>query len=194
MVLSIVLITSCISTTSTYHKTLTSHREHYMAKFLETQHSPLKKEDLEKLSFFPIDSAYRFKANVQPVKSPKPVQFATSTGEKRVYYPAYRIVFTYEGEPYDLTAYSSPSLRKMPEYKDYLFVPFFDATNYQSTYGGGRYLELRERNIQDQIIILDFNKAHNPYCAYSDGYSCPIPPLENKLNIPIKAGEKLFKK
>jgi uncharacterized protein (DUF1684 family) len=82
----------------------------------------------------------------------------------------------------------------MPQYKDYLYLPFKDFTNGESTYGGGRYLDFKMSDIQEnQTIIIDFNKAYNPYCAYSDGYSCPIPPSENHLQVFIEAGEKNIK-
>jgi uncharacterized protein (DUF1684 family) len=82
----------------------------------------------------------------------------------------------------------------MPKYKNYLFVPFKDMTNGKETYGGGRYLDLETTDIQNDSVILDFNKAYNPYCAYSNGYSCPIPPKENHLAVSIEAGEKTFGK
>ena len=82
-------------------------------------------------------------------------------------------------------------LEKFPEYADLLFVPFKDATNGAETYGGGRYIDVKTP--KGNKVILDFNLAYNPSCAYgSDRYSCPIPPKKNFLKIPIKAGEKNF--
>ena len=75
-------------------------------------------------------------------------------------------------------------------YKDYLFLPFTDPTNGVTTYGGGRYLDLMIP--ATKVVQLDFNKAYNPYCAYSGNYSCPIPPEENHLEIEIKAGVKKY--
>lgn len=77
---------------------------------------------------------------------------------------------------------------------DYLFIPFKDKTNGAATYGGGRYLELRMGEIIDNKVVIDFNKCYNPYCAYSEGFNCPIPPLENHLDIKIEVGEKMFAK
>jgi uncharacterized protein (DUF1684 family) len=71
-----------------------------------------------------------------------------------------------------------------------LFIPFRDATSGQETYGAGRYLDLRENTTG--AYELDFNKAYNPYCAYTETYSCPVPPAENTLPIPIPAGEKTY--
>jgi uncharacterized protein (DUF1684 family) len=73
-----------------------------------------------------------------------------------------------------------------------LFVPFKDRTNYDATYGGGRYIDLSTKDIVNGRILLDFNKCYNPYCAFADGFNCPIPPDENSLPIEIAAGEKTF--
>ena len=82
----------------------------------------------------------------------------------------------------------------MPQYRDYLFIPFKDLTNEDATYGGGRYIDAKTTDITSGEMILDFNKSYNPYCAFSDAYSCPIPPDENHLNIKIEAGEQEFAK
>ena len=76
------------------------------------------------------------------------------------------------------------------EYKNYLFLPFTDETNYNQTFGGGRYLDFEITDIVGNKLILDFNKCYNPYCAYAGGFNCPIPPKENDLKVKIKAGEK----
>ena len=77
-------------------------------------------------------------------------------------------------------------LIKSTEYKDYLFIPFTDATNGAETYEGGRYIDLTIPATDK--ITLDFNKAYHPYCAYTDGYNCPIPPQENHVPVRIEAG------
>jgi uncharacterized protein (DUF1684 family) len=84
------------------------------------------------------------------------------------------------------------TLIRQPQFKDYLFLPFKDDTNGVETYGGGRYMDVRISTVKDGKIILNFNKAYNPYCAYNEGFNCPIPPQENHLNIAIRAGERNF--
>ena len=85
----------------------------------------------------------------------------------------------------------------MTEYQDYLFLPFKDLSNGNQTYGGGRYLDFRQGDIHEKAgeswLILDFNKCYNPYCAFSDGYNCPVPPQENHLPMAVDAGERQFK-
>ena len=78
-----------------------------------------------------------------------------------------------------------------PDYFDYLFLPFLDLTNGKTTYSGGRYIDLRIP--EGDTIIIDFNKAFNPYCAYSHHYSCPVVPSENYLDFEVRAGVKKFK-
>jgi len=80
------------------------------------------------------------------------------------------------------------------DYADYLFIPFTDNTSGNESYGGGRYLDYKISDIKNNKLLLDFNKAYNPYCAYTTGYNCPIPPAENDLKVAIKAGEKAFEK
>jgi uncharacterized protein (DUF1684 family) len=83
----------------------------------------------------------------------------------------------------------------VPEYKDHLFLPFTDLTSGEETYTAGRYIDLSFEDIIDNKVVIDFNKAYNPYCAYVSGkYNCPIPPRENTLSVAILAGEKNYGK
>lgn len=93
-----------------------------------------------------------------------------------------------------LTVYRSIALSKLPSTSDYLFLPFTDETNGAATYAGGRYIDLRLADFKGNRVIIDFNKAYNPYCAFSAGYACPKPPDENRLQTAVEAGEKLFAK
>jgi uncharacterized protein (DUF1684 family) len=93
-----------------------------------------------------------------------------------------------------LTVYRSLALANIPAYKDYLLLLFTDDTNGKTTYGGGRYIDMRENEFKNGEVTLDFNKAYNPYCAFSSGYSCPKPPDENHLTIAVEAGEKIYGK
>jgi uncharacterized protein (DUF1684 family) len=83
---------------------------------------------------------------------------------------------------------------KQEKLREYLFVPFGDATSGFESYGGGRYIEFYISDIKNNKVIIDFNKAYNPYCAYTTGYNCPIPPAENLLTVAIPAGEKNYGK
>jgi peptide deformylase len=93
-----------------------------------------------------------------------------------------------------LNVYQSVALFQNPAYKNHLFLPFLDLTNGQESYSGGRYIDLSTDDIKGNNVEIDFNKAYNPYCAYSNGYRCPVPPVENNLETKIMAGEKAFHK
>jgi len=99
-----------------------------------------------------------------------------------------------KGETFTLEIYQSVKLRQQAQYQDLLFMPFKDATNKTQTYGGGRYLDFKIGDIQQGQLEIDFNKCYNPYCAYKDGYACPVPPAVNHLKTRIEAGEKKFAK
>jgi uncharacterized protein len=99
------------------------------------------------------------------------------------------------GKPLQLNLYQSQSLMGNEEYKDYLFLPFTDETSGHGSYDGGRYIDITLGEIHDGKVVIDFNKAYNPYCAYVSGkYNCPIPPKENNLKVKIASGEKGFLK
>jgi len=170
------------------------HREEYKAEFLKNSSSPLKKEDFEYLRFYEPNEKFKVACEFVATKRGKPFEVSTSSGQTATYTKFGELKFEIDGKPYKLAVYQSLRLRNLPQYRDYLFIPFKDLTNGKGSYGGGRYLDLRMKDITGDKIYLDFNKAYNPYCAFSAGYSCPIPPKENHLKVAIEAGEKNFAK
>lgn len=171
------------------------HREKYKQDFLEDDHSPIKKkEDLQYLLFFKADERYKLKANFLKTEKSEPIDFATMNGKTKKFIEYGTVSFTLKGKKCVLKTYQNLALLENPEYKDHLFLPFTDGTNGNETYEGGRYLDFQISEIADNHLIIDFNKAYNPYCAFSSGYSCPRPPEENNLPLSIKAGEKKFGK
>ncbi len=170
------------------------HREEYKADFLKNASSPLKKEDFEYLRFYEPNEKFRVTCEFVATKRGKPFEVPTSSGQTATYTKFGELKFEIDEKPYKLAVYQSLRLRNLPQYRDYLFIPFKDLTNGKESYGGGRYLDLRMKEIAGDKIYLDFNKAYNPYCAFSAGYSCPIPPKENHLKVAIEAGEKNFAK
>jgi uncharacterized protein (DUF1684 family) len=154
--------------------------------FRKTKQSPFyAKKNFKQLHYYPIDSTYALSALVIPQEKPKIIQLPTSSQVIKTYKKAYAIVFTWDGITDTLWGY----IKK--EVPHILFVPFKDKTNGYDTYGGGRYLELNVP--KGDSIIVDFNYAFNPYCHYDTGFSCPIVPPENHLNVAICAGEKLYR-
>lgn len=167
-------------------------RQHYREEFLKDSRSPLKAADTGFLRFYEPDPAYRIKATFVRMKHSKPFDIETHSGKKKPYQCYGKLQFSIAGKLQTLEVYQGLDLVKQPSLKDYLFIPFSDLTNNETTFGGGRYIDLRTGDIKNDVLLLDFNKTYNPYCAFAEGYSCPIPPDANKLDIRIEAGEKLF--
>lgn len=173
-----------------YVDSLEYFRDRYVA-----EHEVVKGKDKERVQFFPIHPSALVDARFEKAPDPALLQMGTSSGGKKTFRVYGYAHFEWEGVPCRLTIYQSQSLLGLEEYRDYLFLPFTDESNKDSTYESGRYLDLRIGDISDNIIRIDFNKAYNPYCAYvSDKYNCPIPPGENMLPVRMEAGEKRFRK
>lgn len=159
------------------------------ASFADPESSPLTQEQLlafEGLDFFPADTTYQTWARLERSPEALPFEMPTTTdrmARERKYGTLY---FELGGRPFSLEVYQSPDLLMQEGYEDYLFLPFTDSTNGSETYEGGRYIDLRIPKADS--LLLDFNRAYNPYCVYNPEYSCPIVPSVNHLDIPIRAG------
>lgn len=165
------------------------------AEYKDASTSPLKDADrkhFEGLEFFKLDSAYVVIANLKRTPDTEFFNMKTTTdrvSKERIYGV---LSFKLEGTEYQLNIYQGKDLMTTEGYEDYLFLPFLDETNGLESYGGGRYIDARIP--EGNTMIIDFNKAYNPYCAYNDKYSCPIVPRENYLKTRIEAGVKAFGK
>lgn len=149
--------------------------------------SPVLPKDLDKfvpLSYFPIDESYAVPAQLEPAAKQITAQMPTSTGKLRDMTRVGTLQFTLKGQPLKLAAF-------LEEGSNRLFVPFSDLTSGTETYQAGRYMNLDPT--RTGIYIVDFNVAYHPYCYYNAEYDCPFPPAENRLTIPVRAGERLRK-
>lgn len=174
---------------------LAKHRETYKNDLLTSSGGPLTSvDDLSYVQFYAPDSTYRVTATVERTPDAQPFEMPTYNGKTRPHVAYALLTFTLRGQPHRLTLYRNLNAIRLPEYRDQLFLPFKDATSGRETYGGGRYLDLRTSDIQNGQVVLDFNRSYNPYCAFKEGYPCPIPPPNNVLTIPIEAGEKAYGK
>jgi uncharacterized protein len=156
--------------------------------FFASSQSPLSavlRQGFVGLSYFEFQPELVFAPPLKAVKDFEHVMMDTSDGVRKSFIRAGTFQFAVGGQTVQLTAFSNPELDHQE-----LFIPFRDASSGRQTYGSGRYLD--PELAADGTVLIDFNLAYNPYCAYSDGWSCPIPPTENWLNIPILAGEKTF--
>jgi uncharacterized protein len=160
------------------------------AEYLNPKETPLRGENFKNFKqhpFFPINLKYRITAKFEKTENAEPFDLPTSSGKTKPYREFGKATFQLDGKSYTLTLYQSLDLIKQKKYKDYLFLPFRDATNEKETYGGGKYLDLMIP--KGKTIILDFNKSYHPYCAYNAyDYNCPVVPEENKLPVEIRAG------
>ncbi|MDX1412749.1 MAG: DUF1684 domain-containing protein [Candidatus Promineifilaceae bacterium] len=154
--------------------------------------SPLdwqQKESFTGLPYFSENEAFVLDVEVERFAVDEPlIEIATNTGDIRPYRRWGRFSFAVDGEQAALVIYSD-------EHGHELFLPFKDKTNGKESYGAGRYLENHRpglRHLVGNRLEIDFNYAYNPYCAYNESYSCPLPPAENWLKVPIRAGEKKF--
>lgn len=165
------------------------------ADFKDASKSPLKDKDRKTftgLDFFKFDSTFVVEAILKRTPDSKWFNMKTTDdrlSKERIYGV---LSFKLKDKKYELNVYQGEELMKTEGFTDYLFLPFLDDTNGTSTYGGGRYIDLRIPH--GDVIELDFNKAYNPYCAYDEKYSCPIVPRVNYLDIEVVAGVKAFKK
>ncbi|WP_339632842.1 DUF1684 domain-containing protein [Bizionia echini] len=165
------------------------------ADFKDASKSPLKAKDrkgFKTLDFFPVDSSAIVEATLK--RTPDSDWFLMQTTTDRVSNErVYGIVsFELQGKTFELAVYQGQDLMTKAGFEDYLFLPFMDHTNGETTYGGGRYIDLRIP--ENDTMLIDFNKAYNPYCAYDEKYSCPIVPRNNYLDIKVEAGVKAFNK
>jgi uncharacterized protein (DUF1684 family) len=181
-----------VAHSQTYVDSIAAHRQKYIADLLAEPRLNLKQSQVSKISFYPATISYAVLATVTPTTGSKPFMIPTKSGKQKPFREYSTLTFKLASEEYVLHAYQGMDLIKDTTYRDYLFVPFKDRTNYDATYGGGRYIDLSTKDIVNGRILLDFNKCYNPYCAFADGFNCPIPPDENSLPIEIAAGEKTF--
>ena len=181
------------ATTIAYSQQIDQHRQHYKQEFLTEARSPLTAKDTALLDFYPPAPDWQVTTRFERTPDAEPFDMLTYSGKTRQYVRYGIAHFERNDQPQQLALYQNLQLVNQEEYKDYLFLPFKDHTNGDSSYGGGRYLDLRTGDIgADNVLTLDFNKAYNPWCAYSDGYNCPIPPAENHLELAVEAGERIF--
>jgi len=147
--------------------------------------SPKQQASFKGVKYMPYDSTYRLEVNYVPIKNADTVIISTTRNTVSKYLPWASVSFMLHDSACALTVYRG--LDPWSE-MDLYFVMFNDLTNGETSYGGGRYLELQQVDEAGGMAVLDFNFSYNPYCAYADRYSCPIPPKENRLAVEVNAG------
>lgn len=182
----------CQESSKSYYADLKKERKNKNEEFINPDESPLPKEeikDFKGLKYYKPNTRYKITASLERFSTPDTIKMKTTTERLPLYIVFGRAILNINGQKDTLTIFRNVGLMSKEGYEDYLFVPFTDETSGEGSYGGGRYIDARIP--KDDLIVLDFNRAYNPYCVYNKKkYSCPIPPQENFINARIKAGEK----
>lgn len=195
LLLALSLLPGIALSQDSYLQHIQKWQQELNAEFSNPETSPLTAKEIRKfngLDFYPVDSSYRVVARLEILQNQQPFTMPTSNDQLKVFVKYAIARFELAGTEVEFPLYQGLQLQQSEEYKDYLFAPFTDETSGFETYGGGRYIDLRIP--EGDTLIIDFNKAYNPSCAYSPNYSCPIPPRENDLALEIKAGVKAWDK
>lgn len=168
-----------------YSKAIQQERQEKEGFMRNDPESPFVEQSVEfkGLHYFEPDLKYKIKARFEPIDDKEIVTLPTSDNIEKEYIEYGYAIFTLDGQEQKLLILQNAT-------DNVLFLAFGDKTSADETYGAGRYLEVSHRS--GNSILLDFNKAYNPYCAYTDGYTCPLPPRENLLEAAIRAGEKNY--
>jgi uncharacterized protein len=171
-----------------------STRNQIKLDMLNSSRPPISISDSAFLQYYPANIQWKLEAKITLTPNEIPFELPTSSGKTKLFkkYAVARMAI--QGQEFELSIYQNQAFLNNPELMDHLFIPFLDATNGETTYEGGRYIDINISDISSVKATIDFNLCYNPYCAYSSGYNCPIPPAENRLKIPINAGEKKWTK
>ena len=162
-----------------------AEKDQFMRGSSDSPVPPDQRASFAPLSYFPVDPSYRIPAVLQVAPGSPAIEMPTSTGQRRQMRRIGTLAFTLNGQPLSLGAFVEADQRDMRR----LFVPFGDLTSGMDTYQGGRYLDLDLKG--SGVYELDFNRAYHPYCVFNPEYECPVPPRENRLKVPILAGERM---
>jgi uncharacterized protein (DUF1684 family) len=186
--LAIGLLSGCTAREVPYEEEIAASREEKDRFMRESSESPVveaQRATFPALAYYPINPEYRVPASLKVAPASDVIEMPTSTGQRRKMRRIGSLEFTLKGDLMKLTAFADASDTTLQR----LFVPFSDRTNGTESYPGGRYLDL-DRTATG-VYDLDFNRAYNPFCYFNATYDCPVPPRENRLPVPIRAGEKL---
>lgn len=182
------LLSSCTAKEVPYEQEIANWRAQKDELMRGSEQSPVlpaQRASFAPLAYFPIEPDYRVPAALKVAPTNDILEMSTSTGDRRRMRRIGSLGFTLKGQPLILTTFVDATENDMSR----LFVPFGDLTNGTETYTGGRYLDL-DRTATG-IYDLDFNRAYFPFCYYNPSYDCPVPPRENRLQVPVRAGERM---
>jgi uncharacterized protein (DUF1684 family) len=188
IVVTLLGLAACTAASIPYDQEIANWRADKDRFMRESPQSPVvaaERAAFAPLPYYPINEEYRVPASLTVARAADILEMQTSTGQRRRMQRIGALEFTLRGQALKLTAFGEESDAELRR----LFVPFHDLTNGSETYPGGRYLDL-ERTATG-VYDLDFNRAYHPFCVFNATYDCPVPPRENRLPVPVRAGETL---
>ena len=193
IILCALFLAACSDPYAAYKESIRTERSDRNQEFLNAQNSPLGEEGkvgFSGLKFFEIDPAWRIEGAFKLHKRAVPFKLPKGDNDSTSMLDYGEVSFSIKGENYTLKVFKPMKTPLQLEQEEYLFIPFGDLTNGSETYENGRYVypEINDNG----SLLLDFNQTVNPYCAYHDKWTCTFPPIENQLNVEIKAGEKKY--
>lgn len=185
-IFSVLFLISCAQESASYSDRILSKRK-FVQSYFKSPNSPVAeslKSTFKALQFFDVDTNFIVVAEVKWNFNVKSVELYKDSGKVSLNYPTAQISFVLKGKRQKLTGYTMG----LDNIKS-VFIPFYDASNGELTYGGGRYLDAIVNSSSQ--LTLDFNMTYNPYCVVNEGYICPVPPLNNTITVKVLAGEKM---
>ncbi len=193
----IILLSFCVTVLfaqTSIKSEINEFRVDYLENFKTHDYSPFYEspEQLNELRFFKAKSKFKVVAKIELTEKIAPIQIKTYSGKEKTFKQYAWAYFEIQGKQHKLALYEMFGQGKIPQMNDDLFVPFKDFTSGGKTYGGGRYIDIKKSSIDNGLLTIDFNRCYNPYCAYSSGYNCPVPPVVNHIQSKITAGEKMY--
>ena len=162
-------------------KAFRAEKDRFFGRHHQSPLTPVQKQHFKGLNYFPENTALRLEVDVQASSTSENIMIQTTGGQPQLYKRFGKFSFMTDGQPAELTIYKNGHG---------YFLPFVDSLAGKETYPAGRYVE--PEKLPDGKFLVDFNLAYNPYCAYNEQWSCPITPAENRLNVAVRAGEKIF--
>ncbi|NQD72432.1 peptide deformylase [Sphingobacterium shayense] len=168
------------------------YRQEQLKSLQQSAGGPIAAENIQFVNYFPYNPEFIVEATVEYLNDEPAFRMPTSDGTSKEFKRFALLHFTLKGQEFSIPIYENVSRFQTKAQSNYLFFPIMDLTTGDSSYESGRYIDLKRNDIKNGKVRIDFNKAYNPYCAYSSGYRCPQPPKENFIKLAIPVGEKKY--
>lgn len=173
-----------LSGSESYVDTIKKQRETFLKNLMNENDSPIASiKDFSGIKYFEADKHFIVDADFKAESAGQGMILMTDSTQTEIK-KAGTATFSLGGKIFTVNVYDED---------EYFLFPFRDLTSGKETYGGGRFINIPKDKLKGDKLEIDFNNAHNFYCAYNESFICPIPPKENLINTEIKAGEKKYK-